>query len=172
MRFFTREWAEAARAAADAGPSPEARAAKLDGYWRWIERARSGYTATWALDVRESGSYLLLTWKDGRCVDATIVAAAGTAAGPADAGVAAGSADAVASTDAAAAVASAAVAASADYVLSATEATWHALLAGADPGKAVMYRDLRLEHGDVLLFFRVIYFFIESLAAVARVPTK
>ena len=32
-----------------------------------------------------------------------------------------------------------------------------------------MYRRLRLEEGDVLTFFRGIYFFVESVAAIGRV---
>jgi hypothetical protein len=35
----------------------------------------------------------------------------------------------------------------------------------------VKYRGLRLERGEVLGFFRVIYFFVESLAALSHVPT-
>jgi hypothetical protein len=133
MRFFTPEWAEAARAAVDAGPPHEG---KLASYWNWIDRARSGYTASWALGIRDSGEYVVLTWKDGRCADAVIT------------------------RDPAAA----------DYVLAADLATWQSLRQGADPGRVVMYRGLRLERGDVLSFFRVIYFFVESLAALARVP--
>ncbi|MEV4476090.1 hypothetical protein [Nonomuraea sp. NPDC049504] len=131
--FFTAEWAQAVRVAVDDGPPQEG---KLPSYWQWIDRARSGYTATWALGVRETGAYLVLVWKDGTCVDAHITTDPGTA----------------------------------DYVLAATETTWHELRAGADPGRVVMYRGLRLESGDVLAFFRVIYFFIESLAALSKVP--
>ncbi|SEG87469.1 hypothetical protein SAMN05444920_10678 [Nonomuraea solani] len=133
MRFFTPEWAEAARAAVDAGPVQEG---KLPSYWTWIERARTGYTATWALGVRETGAYLVLTWKDGKCVEAEIT------------------------SDPAAA----------DFVLAAGETTWADLRNGGDPGRAVMYRGVRLERGEVLAFFRVIYFFIESLATLSRIP--
>ncbi|MFI7610726.1 hypothetical protein ACIBP6_05735 [Nonomuraea terrae] len=134
MRFFTSEWAEAARAAVDAGPE---RAGKLPTYWNWIDRARTGYTATWALGVRETGEYLVLRWKDGKCAEAEI------------------------SSDPSAA----------DYVLAAGADTWRELREGADPGRVVMYRQLRLERGDVLAFFRVIYFFVESLAALSRLRT-
>lgn len=58
----------------------------------------------------------------------------------------------------------------ADYVLSGPLAVWRDLLDGDDPGRIVMYRRLRLSSGNVLRFFRGIYFFVESLAAVARVP--
>ncbi|MFG6196173.1 hypothetical protein [Nonomuraea sp. JJY05] len=60
--------------------------------------------------------------------------------------------------------------ADADYVPAAGESTWQKLCEGADPGRVVMYRGLRLEPGDVLTFFRVIYFFVESLAALSHVP--
>jgi hypothetical protein len=35
-----------------------------------------------------------------------------------------------------------------------------------------MYRRIRLERGDVLAFFRMIYFVVESLAAIGRVPVR
>ncbi|MEO3874645.1 hypothetical protein ABGB18_38140 [Nonomuraea sp. B12E4] len=57
-------------------------------------------------------------------------------------------------------------------MLTAGLATWRNLREGADPGQAVMYRRLRLERGDVLAFFRVIYFFVESLAALSHVPAE
>ncbi|MFG1705212.1 hypothetical protein ACFLIM_18660 [Nonomuraea sp. M3C6] len=135
MRFFTPEWAEAARAAVDAGPAQEG---KLPAYWAWIDRARTGYTATWALGVRETGAYLVLSWKDGKCADAAITDDPGDA----------------------------------DYVLAAGQTTWRELREGGDPGRVVMYRGLRLERGDVLAFFRVIYFFVESLAALSQVHTE
>lgn len=134
MRTFTPEWAQAARAAVDAGP---ARDGKLPSYWNWIDRARAGYTAVWALGVRETGVYLVLTWKDGTCAAAELTSDPSAA----------------------------------DYVLVANQATWAELRAGADPGRVVMYRRLRLERGDVLTFFRVIYFFIESLATLSRLDT-
>ncbi|MBE9375874.1 hypothetical protein IQ251_15595 [Saccharopolyspora sp. HNM0983] len=58
----------------------------------------------------------------------------------------------------------------ADYVLAAEPAVWRELLDGADPGRLLMYRRMRLVEGDVLLFFRAVYFVVESLAAVARIP--
>jgi putative sterol carrier protein len=58
----------------------------------------------------------------------------------------------------------------ATYVLAADLATWRDLLGGEDPGRIVMYRRLRLEEGDVVRFFRGIYFFVESIAVIGRVP--
>lgn len=63
-------------------------------------------------------------------------------------------------------------AAAASYVLSAPLEVWRELLDGADAGRLVMYRRIRLERGDVLRFFRMIYFVVESLAALGRVPAR
>ncbi len=60
----------------------------------------------------------------------------------------------------------------ADYVLAADLSTWRDLLGGADPGRVVMYRAMRLEEGEVVRFFRGIYFFVESLALIGRVPAR
>lgn len=128
--MFTAEWAEAARIAMDEGPP---RVGKLDQYWEWIDRARAGYSATWALGVRDSGEYLLVTWEDGHCKAASITSDPSPA----------------------------------DYVLVGSRETWESLAAGADPGRLVMYRGLRLERGEVLPFFRRIYFFVESLATLS-----
>ncbi len=35
-----------------------------------------------------------------------------------------------------------------------------------------MYRKLLLEQGNLLEFFKAIYFFVESLALIAKVPTE
>ena len=60
----------------------------------------------------------------------------------------------------------------ADYVLQADVATWRDLLTGEDPGRIVMYRRMRLERGEILRFFRGIYFFVEVVAAIGRVPAE
>lgn len=140
--LFTPEWAERVRAAVDAGPGADMRASKLPTYWNWIDAARSEYSSSWALGVRDlpgaGTSYLRLGWKDGVCAEASVI-------GPDDP-------------------------LDATYVLGADYATWRDLLAGEDPGRIVMYRRLRLEEGDVLAFFRGIYFFVESVAILGRVP--
>jgi hypothetical protein len=58
----------------------------------------------------------------------------------------------------------------ATYILAGGLQVWQSLLAGADTGRIVMYRQLLLEKGDVVRFFRSIYFFVESVAAIGRVP--
>jgi hypothetical protein len=59
----------------------------------------------------------------------------------------------------------------ATYVLAADYGDWKALHQGYDALRTVMYRKLLLEEGDLLEFFKGIYFFVESLALIAKVPT-
>jgi hypothetical protein len=142
--LFTPEWAEDVRAAVQAGPAEDVREAKLPAYWAWIDRARAGYSCSWALGVRDlpgaAPSYLRLGWKEGTCAEAAVI-------GPDDP-------------------------LDATYVLGADLATWRDLLTGEDPGRIVMYRRLRLESGDVVRFFRGIFLFVESLGVIARVPVN
>ncbi|WP_433868728.1 hypothetical protein [Saccharopolyspora sp. CA-218241] len=60
----------------------------------------------------------------------------------------------------------------ADYVLTAGPQVWADLLAGEDTGRLVMYRRLRLVRGDVLHFFRAVYFVVETVAAIGRIPAS
>jgi hypothetical protein len=60
----------------------------------------------------------------------------------------------------------------ATYVLAADYHDWKALFEGYDALRTVMYRKLLLEEGDLLEFFKAIYFFVECLAVIATVPTK
>lgn len=142
--FFTPEWAEQVRAAVDHGPGPDVRATKLDSYWNWISRVRAPYSSSWALGVRDlpTGGPAYL-----RLTWKEGTCAEATLIGPDDP-------------------------LQATYVLTADLAAWRDLLGGADPGQIVMYRRLRLEEGDVLRFFRGIYFFVESIAVIGRVPAQ
>jgi hypothetical protein len=47
---------------------------------------------------------------------------------------------------------------------------WKALHEGYDAQRTVMYRKMMLEHGNLLEFFKGIYFFVESLAVIGTVP--
>jgi hypothetical protein len=47
---------------------------------------------------------------------------------------------------------------------------WKALHEGYDAQRTVMYRKIVLEEGDLLEFFKAIYFFVESLAVICSVP--
>jgi hypothetical protein len=49
-------------------------------------------------------------------------------------------------------------------------ADWKALHEGYDAQRTVMYRKIKLEDGDLLEFFKPIYFFVECLAVIAAVP--
>lgn len=143
-RLFGPEWAEAVRDAVDRGPSDEVRTGKLPTYWEWIDDARARHDAIWTLVAPDLPAYLLLEWEQGRCTRATI-----------------GQPDEGATTIEAA-----------SYVLTAPLAVWQELLDGADPGRLVMYRRIRLERGDLHAFFRMIFFVVESLAALGRVPAR
>jgi hypothetical protein len=139
---FTPEWAERVRAAVDRGPAEELRAAKLPTYWNWIDAVRADYSSSWALGVRDlPGRGTTYLRLDWR----DGVCADAAIIGPDDPLEAA-------------------------YVLAADADTWRDLLAGEDPGRIVMYRRLRLEEGNVLSFFRGIYFFVEAFACIGRVP--
>ncbi len=58
----------------------------------------------------------------------------------------------------------------ADYVLGMDYQDWKALHEGYDAQRTVMYRKMLLEDGNLLEFFKGIYFFVESLAVVGAVP--
>ena len=49
-------------------------------------------------------------------------------------------------------------------------ADWKALHDGYDAQRTVMYRKILLEDGNLLEFFKTIYFFVESLAIIGGVP--
>ena len=58
----------------------------------------------------------------------------------------------------------------ATYVLGMDYRDWKALHEGYDAQRTVMYRKIALEEGDLLEFFKPIYFFVESLAVIGSVP--
>jgi len=60
----------------------------------------------------------------------------------------------------------------ASYVLAMDYQDWKALHDGYDAQRTVMYRKMLLEEGDLLEFFKGIYFFVESLAVVGTVPAR
>lgn len=144
--FFSADWAEAVRAAVDRGPDAEVRAGKLDDYWNWIDRAREEHGDSWALCVRDlpAGRGRSPTYLVLRWSSGRCVD--GRIVGP----------EALPQ---------------ATYVLAGDYADWRELLAGYDPGRMVMYRRFLLEEGPLLQLFRIIYFFVESLGCLARVPT-
>ncbi len=144
LQFFTQEWADAARAAYNAGPSDEARAEKIDRYWEWIDDARQHVNCKLGLAVRDSlidgPDFLLMQLEDGVCT-------------------------AIESTSRERAEAEA------DYVLAGSEQDWRDIMSGFDMGKSIMYRKILLEKGEVLDFFKQAYYWKESLACVQNLPT-
>ena len=60
----------------------------------------------------------------------------------------------------------------ASYVLGMDYQDWKALHDGYDAQRTVMYRKMLLEEGDLLEFFKSIYFFVESLAVIGTVPAS
>ncbi|MFC4950662.1 hypothetical protein [Pseudonocardia sp. GCM10023141] len=63
-------------------------------------------------------------------------------------------------------------AAGATYLLTAKHDVWRQLFDGADAGRLLMCRDIELRRGNVLQFYRAVYFVVESLAELGRVPTR
>lgn len=145
--FFSPAWAQDVRAALNAGPDDETLAGKLPEYWDFYKLVRAVYDSSWALGVRglpaELGGGERYLYTAWSDYDVTECRVLDED-------------EPVAAT----------------YVLAADYADWKALLSGYDALRTVMYRKLLLEQGDVLEFFTAIYFFVESLALIARVPTE
>ncbi len=57
------------------------------------------------------------------------------------------------------------------YLLAGDCAAWREVMDGYDMGRSIMYRKLLLERGDVLVFFRTVYYWTETLACLQRIPT-
>jgi hypothetical protein len=144
-RFFSNEWADAVREALAAGPSEEARAGKLQEYWDFFELIKSAYPASWALGCRDlpSGPGEGPAYLLVRWAGGTVTDC--QIIGPDDP-------------------------LDATYVLGMDYADWRALHDGYDAQRTVMYRKILLEDGQLLEFFKMIYFFVECLAIIGRVP--
>ena len=152
-KFFSSEWASAVGQALTAGPSEEARAGKLQMYWDFFEKIKGKYASSWALVCRDlpgrpgqSGEAvsLFVEWGDG-VVTGCQIAAPGAAGDP-GAGI------------------------HATYTLAMDYRDWKALHEGYDAQRTVMYRKMLLTEGDLLEFFKSIYFFVECLAVIGGVP--
>ena len=146
-QFFTKEWAQAVRDALVAGPTEQARVGKLQMYWDYFEMVKGMYPASWALGCRSLPAGL----GDGPAY-LFVQWGGGTVTdckiiGPDDP-------------------------LEATYVLGMEYADWKALHDGYDAQRTVMYRKILLEDGNLLEFFKTIYFFVESLAIIGRVPAS
>ncbi|MDQ2876469.1 MAG: hypothetical protein M3Y33_17385 [Actinomycetota bacterium] len=144
-QFFTREWAQAVRDALVAGPSEQAKVGKLQMYWDYFEMVKGMYPASWALGCRSLPAGLA----DGPAY-LFVQWGGGTVTdckiiGPDDP-------------------------LEATYVLGMEYADWKALHDGYDAQRTVMYRKILLEQGDLLEFFKTIYFFAECLAVIGAMP--
>ena len=153
-KFFSKEWADAVRDALADGPPEQVRAGKLQEYWDFFELIKGLYPASWALGCRdlpaelgEGPAYLFIRWEGGTVTDCQI-------AGPDDAPPASPSPF------------------TATYVLGMDYADWKALHEGYDAQRTVMYRKILLAEGDLLEFFKAIYFFVECLAIIGAVPAR
>ena len=140
--FFSKEWADAVRDALAAGPPEQARAGKLQEYWDFFELIKGMYPASWALGCRD----LLRS-----CPAYLFVQWGGGTV--TDCQIIAPDAPPRAT-----------------YVLGMDYLDWKALHEGYDAQRTVMYRKMMLEDGNLLEFFKGIYFFVESLAVIGTVP--
>ena len=142
-RFFSKEWADAVRQALNQGPSEDYLGSKLDDYWMWIDNARNSFEGQLAFGISRADEI------EPEVVVLTFSGGSCTAAEivnvddlPADA-----------------------------YLLTGEREAWRDLMSGYDAGKTVMYRRLLLVRGNLLAFFNRVYFFVELLALVGKVPT-
>ena len=139
--FFSSAWAAAVGDALAAGPSEQDRAGKLQMYWDFFDKIKAGYVSSWALGCR------------------------GLPAGPASLYVQWGGGTV---TDCR--VTGPRDEQEATYVLGMDYADWQALHDGYDPQRTVMYRKMLVEEGNILEFFKGIYFFTECLGVIGKVP--
>jgi hypothetical protein len=142
QEFFSPQWAAAVRDALVAGPSDPDRAAKLPMYWGFFDQVQASFTSSWALGCRDlpAGGPAYLFVQWG---GGTVTDCRIT--GPAEAR-------------------------EATYLLGMDYADWQALHDGYDPQRTVMYRKILVEEGNVLEFFKSIYFFTECLGLIGHVP--
>lgn len=143
MELFSQEWADASKDAINTFPDDAYRDTKLFMYWDWIDAAKSTFEGSLALCVRDLPS----NGSTGpRYATFTFSGGECTSATLSD------------------------TQPDATFVLAGDYAAWKDIAEGYDAGKAVMYRRLRLEHGDVFRFFNRVYLFTESLVALSKIP--
>ena len=138
--FFSPDWAADVRDALNAGPTESAKAGKLTMYWDFFDRVKADYAASWALGCKGL--------PDGKAGWLLVAWGGGAVT------------ECRVSADEPAA----------DYVLTMDYADWQALHDGYDPQRTVMYRKILVEQGNILEFFKTIYFFTECLGVIGQVP--
>jgi hypothetical protein len=143
--FFSPEWAAAVQDALTAGPPEADRDGKLPIYWDFFDRVKAGYASSWALGCRDlpAGKPAALYVQWDGGGAVTDCRITGPEDGQA-----------------------------ATYVLGMDYADWQALHDGYDPERTVLYRKVLVEEGDILEFFKAIYFFTECLAIIGKVPAS
>ncbi len=145
--LFSKEWAEAAKDAINTFPDDAYRETKLFLYWDWITAAKSSFEGSLAICARDLPRDLPNDGSTGpRYVTFAFTGGECTSATVSDEQP------------------------DATFVLAGDYAAWKDIVEGYDAGKAVMYRRLRLEHGDVFRFFNRVYLFTESLVALSKIP--
>ena len=125
-------------------PVDQARAGKLQEYWDLFELIKGMYPASWALGCRDLPAEL--GQGPSTCSSSGPAARSSTARS------------------------SARTSRSRRPTSRMDYADWRALHEGYDAQRTVMYRKILLEDGDLLEFFKTIYFFVECLAVIATVP--
>jgi hypothetical protein len=143
--FFSKEWADAVRDALTAGPDEQARASKLPEYWEFFGRLKSAYPASWALGCRDLPGLGSTAYLFVQWSEGTVTDC--QIIGPDDP-------------------------LQATYVLGMEYRDWIALHNGYDAQRTVMYRKILLEQGDLLEFFKAIYFFVECLSVIGTVNAE
>jgi len=145
--FFSQQWAGSVRDALTAGPSEQARAGRLQEYWDFFDQVKGMYPASWALGCRDLPTRL---GGDGGPAYLFLQWGGGTVT---DGQIIAADAPPKAT-----------------YVLGMDYPDWKALHEGYDAQRTVMYRKMLLEDGNLLEFFKGIYFFVECLTVIGTVP--
>jgi hypothetical protein len=143
--FFTKEWADAVKDALTAGPDATARAGKLQEYWDFFDWLKSQYPSSWALGCRDLPAGTGTSYLYVQWGDGKVTDV--RIIGPDEP-------------------------LEATYVLGMDYQDWKALHDGYDAQRTVMYRKMLLEDGDLLEFFKGIYFFVESLSVIGAVPAR
>lgn len=143
MQLFSQEWADAAAEAINTFPDDAYRETKLFLFWDWIAAARAGFNGSLAVGVRDlpNGTAASPRYVTFAFTDGRVTSATLSDEAP-----------------------------DATFVLVGDHGAWKDIVEGYDAGKAVMYRRLRLERGDVFRFFDRVYLFTESLVALSKVP--
>jgi hypothetical protein len=141
--FFSPSWASSVGVALTAGPLEQARAGKLAEYWDFFEFLKSVSAASWALGCRDLPGLTGTAYLFVQWGGGAVTEC--RIIGPDEP-------------------------LKATYVLSMDYRDWQALHEGYDAQRTVMYRKIVLEEGNLLEFFKPIYFFVESLAVIGSAP--